>query len=265
MATPFRDSLPTRRYPWITLLLVVINCAVFLFVQPSAFQSGGGSSSSDLKIQQQQDEGERFLMTWAMVPCEVLSSHPVSEKPDRCDLTKEDLAQPHNLPAKKLVLLPLLTSMFLHANLLHLAGNMLFLWVFGRNVEDRVGKPFFVALYLLGGLAAGLTSVFFSMSSASPHLGASGAIAAVMGAYLVFYPREKILTAIAIPPQIVYVPSVVVLLMFFVTQFFTGKDSGVAWEAHAGGMVAGAVLALLLLPVPAVKRLARKPVKHHVF
>jgi membrane associated rhomboid family serine protease len=133
---------------------------------------------------------------------------------------------------------------------------MLFLWVFGGNVEQRLGRANFLALYLAGGIVATLGYVVANTTSPIPLIGASGAIAVAMGAYLVLFPRARILTVIATAAfQVVYVPAWVVLVLFFVTQFFTADDS-VAWQAHAAGMAAGVLATLILRRVPAVERRA---------
>lgn len=157
------------------------------------------------------------------------------------------------------VWLPLVTSMFLHAGWLHLLGNMLFLWVFGGNVEDRLGHTRFLLLYFLAGFIAAFIQVLMSIDSFAPIIGASGAIAGVLGGYLFLFPRAKVLTVIVliIFPLFVELPAVLLLLMWFVTQFVSGVASletgeavygGVAYWGHIGGFVAGAILALILSP-----------------
>jgi len=254
MALPFRDNLEPRRVPWVTFALIVVNCVVFLLLQPSAFQTApdDGEGPLDRAEYERVVDAETFVMRWALVPCEIRTGTPVADAPEGCDE-----APTRHLPERKSVYLALLSSMFLHGSIDHLAGNLFFLWVFGRNVEDRLGPLVHLAIYLLGGLAASLTSVFTDLHSAVPHLGASGAIAATMGAYLLCYPRARILTQVALPIQFVYLPAAVVLVLYFVTQFFIGSDSNVAWEAHAGGMVAGFLLAIPALRLPWVRRLAR--------
>ncbi len=137
----------------------------------------------------------------------------------------------------------LVTYMFLHGGLLHLAGNMLFLWVFGDNIEDAMGHRRFVAFFLVGGVAAGLAQAVVEPGGRVPIIGASGAIAAVLGAYLVLHPRAKILVPIVIFP--VFLPAVVPLLFWIAFQVFAAMNGGagnVAWWAHIGGFVAGAIL-----------------------
>ena len=150
------------------------------------------------------------------------------------------------------------TSMFMHAGIAHIAGNMLYLWIFGDNVEDRLGSFKYLLFYLAGGLAASLTHLLFNPSSQIPTVGASGAIAAVLGAYLVMYPRSRIATFIPLGffMRLAMVPASVVLGFWFILQLFNGFLSigaadvgGVAFWAHIGGFVAGVVLAKLM-PAP---------------
>ena len=157
------------------------------------------------------------------------------------------------------VWLPLISSMFLHAGWLHLLGNMLFLWVFGGNVEDRLGHARFLVLYFLAGFIAAFTQVFISMDSLAPLIGASGAIAGVLGGYLFLFPRAKVLTLIVLIvfPIFVELPAILLLLMWFATQFVSGVASletgealygGVAYWGHIGGFIGGALLTLMLDP-----------------
>jgi membrane associated rhomboid family serine protease len=153
--------------------------------------------------------------------------------------------------------LSLVTSMFLHGGWMHLIGNMWFLWIYGDNVEDVLGHAKYLLFYLLAGVAAGLLQVAFNWDSRVPMIGASGAIAGVMGAYLIKFPRARVLTLI---PVFVFfttveIPAVFILLYWFVIQFFSGVGSigyshlsqgGVAWFAHIGGFVAGMILILVM-------------------
>ncbi len=244
MAVPLRDDAPTRRTPWVTIALILLNVVVFLFVQPVAFQRGVDEESPTREDYQLLHDGDHFVFEWGAVPCEVMSGRPLAERPSTCrgERPPRDL-----LDARKVVWLALLTSMFLHGGVAHLLGNMLFLWVFGNNVEDRLGHGPYLGFYLIGGLVAALGFTLSNPHSLEPMLGASGAIAAVMGAYLVFKPRGKVLTVVATAAfQVVYVPAFVVLGLFFVTQFLLPEEEKVAWQAHAVGMVFGAVVALLL-------------------
>jgi len=163
-----------------------------------------------------------------------------------------------------MVWLPLISSMFLHGGWLHLGGNMLFLWVFGGNVEDRLGHVKFLALYFLAGFAAAFLQVFISFDSLVPIIGASGAIAGVLGAYLVLFPRTRVLTLVIVIlfPLFVELPAIFLLLLWFASQFASGVASletgealygGVAYWGHIGGFIAGIVLALLLEPERATR------------
>src|SRR6266446_216014 len=152
-------------------------------------------------------------------------------------------------------LIPILISMFLHAGWLHLGGNMLFLWIFGDNVEDALGKLAYLAFYLLGGLAAVALQFGLAPNSTIPNVGASGAIAAVLGAYIVLYPRARILTVVFFfLITLIELPALVVLGLWFVLQLFQGVsglaaqvNGGVAYWAHVGGFGFGVVVALLFL------------------
>jgi len=161
------------------------------------------------------------------------------------------------------VLATVLTSMFLHGSVLHLLGNMLYLWIFGNNIEDRLGRPGFVLFYLSGGLAAVLAQVAIDPRSQQPLIGASGAIAAVLGAYLVLYPGARILSLVFLGffYQLIPVPALVVLGFWFVLQIIDGFTSlggpsanagGVAFFAHIGGFALGLVVGVLI-------RLRRQP------
>lgn len=165
---------------------------------------------------------------------------------------------------------PLVTSMFLHGSWLHLIGNMLFLYIFGDNVEDRLGHVRYLLFYLLSGAAAGLAQVYSLMDSTMPMVGASGAIAGVSGAYFLFFPTSRIITLVPILFffQIIEVPAVVFLLLWFLMQLFYGFATvsvhgravgGVAWWAHVGGFVFGMIAAPLLVPRQRPVRLVRLP------
>ncbi|MBC8331901.1 MAG: rhomboid family intramembrane serine protease [Anaerolineae bacterium] len=147
------------------------------------------------------------------------------------------------------------TSMFMHAGLAHIGGNMLYLWIFGDNVEDRMGRGRYLFFYLIGGIVASLTHILTNPGSQIPTVGASGAIAAVLGAYLVLYPQSRVLTLVPLGffIRMTMLPASIVLGLWFVLQFFSGVTSlggpdvgGVAFWAHIGGFVAGVVLANVL-------------------
>jgi membrane associated rhomboid family serine protease len=170
--------------------------------------------------------GDPFVMQWAFVPSRFIAN-PVADFPT------------------------LFTSMFMHAGLLHIGGNMLYLWIFGDNVEDRFGHVKFIIFYLLCGLAATGAQLIFSLGSSIPNLGASGAIAGVLGAYLLLFPKARV--SVLSGRGVIPVPALIVIGLWFVLQLFSGIGSlfdtsdagGIAYMAHIGGFVAGLVLALL--------------------
>jgi membrane associated rhomboid family serine protease len=228
---PLRDENPTSRFAIVTLLLILANVAVFLLIQRPVQASG---------------EDVRFTYEFAAIPCELTTREPLSVEEIRFDECVEDDQGRQPFPDKH-VWVAAVFSMFLHAGWLHLGGNMLFLWVFGNNVEDELGGLPYLAFYVAGGLVATVAHVMVDAGSTVPVVGASGAVAAVMGAYLVWFPRAPILTFF--PPFFVFHLGARWLLVFwFVLQFFTGPDTGVAWAAHVGGFVFGAVIAVVLLP-----------------
>ena len=170
--------------------------------------------------------GDAFIMRWAFVPSRFLAN-PVGD------------------------FLTLFTSMFMHAGWVHLGGNMLYLWIFGDNVEDRFGHVKFISFYLISGLAATFAQLAFSLDSNVPNLGASGAIAGVLGAYLVMFPQGRV--QVLMGRGIIPVPALMVIGLWFVLQLFSGIGSiggttdtgGVAYMAHIGGFIAGFVLTFL--------------------
>ncbi len=236
---PLKDYNPTRRFAVVTLLLILANVAVYVFVQ-RPFDTNSNQA--------------RFSYEVAAIPCEVTQGRPLSteEIHDTVDLNNADACEhtpqtdayfPH-----KSVWLALLYSMFLHANLLHIGGNMLFLWIFGNNIEDRMGPLPYLGFYLLGGIVASAAHILVQPDSTVPVLGASGAIAGVMGAYVVLFPNVKIksLIIITIIPLFRDISAKWWLGFWFLTQFFTNPSEGVAWVAHVGGFLFGALIALFL-------------------
>ena len=212
---PLKDNIPTIRFPIVTMFLIVINVAVFLYEE----------SLGPLM--------DRFMMQYGMTPYEI--THGVTLYPRG------------GLP----VLLTIFTAMFVHASWLHVGGNMLFLWIFGNNVEDSMGRPRFVIFYLLCGLAATAAQVAVMPSSHIPNVGASGAIAGVLGAYLLLFPRARVLTLIFLGIFITFVelPALAVLLFWIILQVVSGAlgisggdGGGVAYFAHIGGFALGLVM-----------------------
>ncbi|MDX2229578.1 MAG: rhomboid family intramembrane serine protease [Leptolyngbyaceae cyanobacterium bins.349] len=219
---PISDENPTRTTPYFTYGLILVNVLVFLF-ELSLPEAGLN----------------QFMHAAAVVPKELAASFQGAP------------ARMGELPEWS----TLITSQFLHGGWLHLLGNMLFLWIFGNNVEDELGHTKYLILYLASGILAALTQWFFYPTSAIPSLGASGAIAGVMGAYIIRFPRARILTFISI--FLIRVPAIVFLGLWFVQQAFYGlaslnvptnigmENGGIAYWAHAGGFVFGIVLALV--------------------
>ena len=216
---PIRDTLRASRPPLVNYALIALCAAVFL----RELAAG--------------PELESFVTEHALVPARFAT-----------------LAARHGMLDLALYA-PFVSSMFLHASIAHFAGNMLFLWIFGDNVEDRLGHAGYALFYLLGGLAAGAAHVAANPSSVVPTVGASGAIAAVMGAYMLFYPRAQVETLVIFffVARVVAIPAVVWLGLWFLFQVLAAASQagapgqgGVAWWAHAGGFVFGAGWALVV-------------------
>ena len=244
---PLADENPVHRVPWVTILLMIACTAVYFGLQPS------GRGLSDFGAQQVLDDELEFALGQAAVPCELTKGRPLTQAEVEATFGDGDPAacgeQGDDSPAKpnKHVYLALFATMFLHGNLPHLFGNMLFLWVFGNNVEDRKGPIWYVIVYLLAGLAATGLHVALQPDSTVPMIGASGAIAGVMGAYVVWFPRTRVKCMIPIGLFLFRkVSAGWVLGLWFVQQFLlVGSDSPVAWAAHVGGFVFGALVGLL--------------------
>jgi membrane associated rhomboid family serine protease len=223
---PLRDNIPTRRKPVVTLAFIAANVIVYFF-----WQRGGLSWGSPT--------GHHFecqLQDYGAIPYEFrhLGSQVVFTR--GC-----------GTPTASTWITPF-TAMFMHGGLLHIGGNMLFLWIFGNNVEDSMGRVKFVVFYLLGGLAAFALQFVSSPGSTVPTLGASGAIAAVLGGYLLLYPRARVVTLIFIVFffTILELPALLVLGVWFLEQAYAvaisspnGGGGGVAYFAHIGGFVFG--------------------------
>src|SRR3954454_13255669 len=220
---PLRDAIPPRRTPLVTVAIVAACTAAFLWELWILAQGG-------------LDALNALITAWGVVPRDVVAA-----------LGAGDVLSP--------AVLALFTAMFIHAGWLHLLGNMLFLWIFANRVEDRMGRVLFLGFYVVAGLASGLAYVLVDPTSAVPAVGASGAISAVMGAYVILYPRARIqsLVFLGFFYQLIAVPSIIVLVFWFALALIDGFASlgaatdvggGVAWFAHIGGFVAGMLLAL---------------------
>ncbi len=216
---PLRDRVPTRHFAGVTLLLILINVIVF------AYEMFLSTTGGDQALNQ-------FIYVHGLVPARVAS-------------------QGFTLP----VLWTFITSMFLHGGWLHIIGNMLYLWIFGNNVEDILGHFWYTVFYLVCGLVANFAQLIMSAGADVPGIGASGAIAGVLAAYLIFFPRARVETLIflGIFAFIRPIPAIVLLGFWFVLQLFSGFASigaastaggGVAYFAHIGGFIAGLILAL---------------------
>jgi rhomboid family protein len=238
---PLKDYNPTERLPWVTILLIGANLAIFLLVQ-RPYDRGLNSAE--------------FSYHYAAIPCELTVGRPLSVVEARrtvrlgeneaCDRSSVGDDSPPVFPEEQ-VYLAVIYSMFLHGSWLHIGGNMLFLWVFGNNIEDRMGWLPYLLFYLVAGVVATLAHVAVQPSSTVPLIGASGAVAGVMGAYLVLFPNVRIRSLlIFILVLIRDIPAKWLLGFWFVLQFFTNPAEGVAWVAHVGGFVFGAAVALLL-------------------
>ncbi len=236
---PLRDANPTRRTPLVTLSL--IGACFVVFAGELGLLASGGQAALDA-----------FITRWGVVPAELTAAWRAG------DYLSTETAT-------------LVTSQFLHGGWFHLLGNMLYLWIFGNNVEDRFGRAGFLAFYLFGGVLAGLSQVAIDPTSTVPTIGASGSIAAILGAYFVLFPRARVTTLVFLGffYQLIDVPAIIVLGFWFVLQLIDGLTSlgavqssgGVAFYAHIGGFVVGALLArLMMLVVPRLRRPAGPPV-----
>lgn len=255
---PLYDDNPSGRVPVITILVIAVNILVFAFVQPH-----GGTAEVE------------FAYRHATIPCELRQGGPLTDveawyRECAAESYRSDIADGERVAfPEKNVWLSVLASMFLHVGWIHLLGNMLFLWIFGNNIEERFGILGFGAFYLAAGIAATAVQFAADPTSTVPVVGASGAIAGVMGAYLVLFPRARVLTWWPIfVILVVYVPAAVVLVLWFLMQFAFDPSSMVAWQAHVGGFAFGALVAFAVrrhlrpLPVVPPRRAPRGPFRH---
>ena len=214
---PIRDTIRSRTFPIVNLLIILANGAAFFF-----------------ELIMPYDLLQEFIMLFGLVPAELSVFNPLSW-------------------------IQIFSHMFLHGGWFHFLSNMWTLFIFGDNVEDRMGSGRYLFFYIIGGVASGLTQAFFSPNSSIPAIGASGAIAAVMGAYFFLFPRARVITLIPvfIIPWFVEIPALIYLGFWFVTQLFSGflslqsiesmQVGGVAWFAHIGGFVFGLLFVSLFL------------------
>jgi membrane associated rhomboid family serine protease len=213
---PLHDDNPTQIWPLVTVSIIVTATLVFFY-----------------EISLGPKTGQLFVYQYGAIPAALFGYE---------SLPREAVAIPASFT--------LITSMFLHGGFMHLIGNMLYLWIFGNNIEDAMGHGRFIAFYLVCGVAAAMTHALMDPSSVVPMIGASGAISGVLGAYLLLYPRAHVLVLIPLGlfTRLVYIPAGFVLGFWFVLQLISGTASigggggGVAWFAHIGGFVAGMLL-----------------------
>jgi membrane associated rhomboid family serine protease len=214
---PIRAEQPTRRKPVVTLSIIAANVAVLVY------QTTLG-----------QDGADAFVMNYGAIPEVIVSDF-------------------HALPSLPQSWITLITSMFIHGGLLHLAGNMLYLWIFGNSIEDYIGRFRYLLFYLFCGVAAALTHTAVFPDSMVPMIGASGAISGVLGAYLITFPKTRVVVLIwfLLFLRFVRIPAILVLGLWFLLQVqggfgsLAGQQEGIAFFAHIGGFVAGILLVLL--------------------
>jgi membrane associated rhomboid family serine protease len=218
---PLKDNIPTLRFPVVTVTLIALNAFVYIFLQDGVLGLPDGGASGDWPVP-----------TYAEIPCELTGDEPC-----------------RTAPGGPSPIVTVLTAMFMHGSILHIGGNMLFLWIFGNNVEDSMGPVKFLLFYLLGGIAAAALQIAIGPGSEIPNLGASGAVAGVLGGYLLLFPRARVITVIFIIFffTIVELPALLILGFWFVQQVLfgyfdlnsAGNEGGVAYFAHIGGFVFG--------------------------
>src|SRR5262245_42628229 len=227
---PLKDDIPTRTLPVVTIGLIILNVIAYLY----QLSLQGAGPTGDPAIQ-------AFIFEFGLIPCRLTAACPTPSDGPSAPMT-------------------IFTSMFLHGGLLHIGGNMLYLWIFGNNVEDTLGHGRFTVFYLLSGVAAAILQTMGRPDSAVPMIGASGAVAGVLGAYLVLFPRARVLTLIwfFFYFRFVYLSALWVLGFWIVVQFLSGfaslgagpeeAEGGVAFFAHIGGFLAGMILLFALRP-----------------
>ena len=223
---PIKDTIHSRSFPIVTWLLVIVNVLVFVLIELPLSQSGLNN----------------LIATYGVTPSQcaapILKGLPLA-----------------SIPGLGVLLggcaIPLVTSMFLHGGWLHIIGNMWVLIIFGDNVEDRMGSIPYLIFYLVCGVVSGLTQAFIAPTSQVPAIGASGAIAGVLAAYLVFFPRARVVTLVPlfVLPWFINIPALVFIIIWFLLQFFSGvaalgaaTSGGVAYWAHVGGFICGLLL-----------------------
>jgi membrane associated rhomboid family serine protease len=223
---PLKDDVPTRSTPFVTVTLIALNVVVYLY-QWSLLGAGTPAGARAYQA---------FVFEFGVVPCRLTGL---------CETAA-------GLPSPALTIF---TSMFLHGGLFHIAGNMLYLWIFGNNVEDTLGHARYVLFYLASGVVAALAQTAVGPASPVPMIGASGAVSGVLGAYLLLFPHATVTTLVVFGFlwRLVHIPAAVVLGFWIVVQIVNGLGTlgaggGVAWFAHVGGFAAGMLLLWVLGP-----------------
>ncbi len=273
---PLKDNNPTSRFPIVVVALIVVNVLVFIWqlnfpTNDRLKQAGFGSidqssleygaipyrithpGTGDCDIGAVDQVSVQQFQAGVVCP----GTKDYAEAVARSRANPQDDLGPFRIDQKPWYL-TLLTSMFMHGGILHIAGNMLFLWVFGNNIEDRLGRVKFLLFYLLAGLIAVYTQALLDPASTAPTIGASGAIAGVLGAYALLFPRARVLTLIFIIffVTLVEIPALILLAIWFILQFVpalgqvavgSGGDQGVAYFAHVGGFAFGLAVAATML------------------
>jgi membrane associated rhomboid family serine protease len=229
------QNIQGRGFAWVTLAFIAINVLVFVFLQ-------NGFSPSEA--------GDRFTYGYSAIPAEITQNRDITEPtPVTVDGQTEQIPQ---APGPTPIYLTLLTSMFMHGGLAHIFGNMLFLWIFGDNVEHRIGAPLYAGFYVIAGIVASLAQILVNTDSTIPTLGASGAISGVLGAYIVMFPQNRV--RVMMGRGATEVPALVAIGLWAVFQFLNGfgavfaseeTTGGVAYMAHIGGFIVGVLAGLL--------------------
>jgi membrane associated rhomboid family serine protease len=234
---PLKDDVPSRSVPVVTIGLIGLNVVAFLYQLSLGLDPRGPGAGA----------AEAFMVEFGVIPCRLTGSCPA-----RIAASLGDFPHP---------VVTIFTSMFLHGGLFHVGGNMLYLWIFGDNVEDTLGHGRFLLFYLTSGVAAALAQAILNPTSTVPMVGASGAVSGVLGAYLLLFPYAAVLTLLMFGffIRFVRVPAILVLGFWIVVQLLNGyitfsaqgaggETGGVAWFAHIGGFLAGMLLLFLLRP-----------------
>jgi rhomboid family protein len=235
---PLKDDVPSRGVPVVTIALIALNVVAFLYQLSLEMNGVPATHRGGL------DAAEAFVYEFGVIPCRLTSSCPSLSLPPFVD----DFPNP---------IVTIFTAMFLHGGFLHIAGNMLYLWIFGDNVEDTLGHGRFLVFYLACGVAAAVIQTMMSPTSRIPMIGASGAISGVLGAYILLFPYATILTLITFGFFIRFVrlPAMIVLGLWILMQVAyaylgldRGESGGVAFFAHIGGFLAGIMLLFVFRP-----------------